>query len=72
MERKSTFVLKTRATWNCGEKCVPSSDYYLKQAQLAARLALAESNPDKARALNVLALQHYEKAEKAKVESASR
>jgi hypothetical protein len=40
----------------------------LKQAQLAARLALAESNPDKARALHVLALDYYAKADEAKAE----
>jgi hypothetical protein len=49
---------------------LPSSDYYLKQAELAARLALTESDPHKARALHVLALEYYDKAEKAKVEQA--
>ena len=47
---------------------MPSIDYYLKQAELAARLALAESNPDKARALHVLVLDYYDKADSAKVE----
>jgi hypothetical protein len=47
---------------------LPSIDYYLKQAELAARLALAESNPDKARALHVLVLDYYDKADSAKVE----
>ena len=51
-------------------KCVPSSDYYLRQAELAARLVLAEPNPDKASALQMLALEYYDKAEKAKVEEA--
>jgi hypothetical protein len=49
---------------------VPSSDYYLRQAELAARLVLAEPNPDKASALQMLALEYYDKAEKAKVEEA--
>ena len=53
-----------------GGSALPSSEYYLKQAQLAARLALAEADPEKARALNVLALECFEKAEKAKVEEA--
>jgi hypothetical protein len=43
---------------------LPSADYYLKQAQIAARLALAESNPDKARALHFLVLDYYAKADK--------
>ena len=47
---------------------MPSAEYYLKQAELAARLALAESNPDKARALHVLALDYYAKADQAKAE----
>jgi hypothetical protein len=49
---------------------LPSADYYLKQAQIAARLALAESNPDKARALHFLVLDYYDKADKAKAEEA--
>jgi hypothetical protein len=53
-----------------GGSALPSSEYYLKQAQLAAHLALVESNPDKARALHVLALDYYDKADKAKVEQA--
>lgn len=44
---------------------MPSSEYHLKQAQVAARLALVESNPEKAKALHLLAMEHYEKAEKA-------
>jgi hypothetical protein len=45
---------------------VPSAEYYLKQAELAARLALAESDPEKVRAMHILALEHYDKADKAK------
>ncbi|WFU46015.1 hypothetical protein QA640_45415 (plasmid) [Bradyrhizobium sp. CB82] len=47
---------------------MPSADYYLKQAELAARLALAESDPEKAQALHILALQNYDKADKATAE----
>lgn len=53
-----------------GENALPSAEYYLKQAQLAARLALTESDPVKARALHVLALEYFDKADKAKVEQA--
>ena len=49
---------------------LPSSVYYLKQAQIAARLALVEPDPVKAQALNLLALDYFYKAEKAKVEQA--
>jgi hypothetical protein len=51
-----------------GGSALLSSEYYLKQAQLAAQLALAESDPVKARALHVLALEYFDKADKAKVE----
>ncbi|MHC2257145.1 hypothetical protein ACVILK_006837 [Bradyrhizobium embrapense] len=44
---------------------VPSAEYHLRQAELAARLALAETKPDKASALHVLALEHYDKATRA-------
>lgn len=43
-----------------------SAAYYLKQAELAARLALAESDPEKLRALHILALEHYDRADKAR------
>jgi hypothetical protein len=43
---------------------LPSIEYHLKQAKLAARLALVESDPRKAKALNVLALEHFGKADK--------
>jgi hypothetical protein len=43
---------------------MPSSEYHLKQAQVAARLVLAESDPVKAAALLLLAL-HHEKAAQA-------
>ena len=49
---------------------MPSAEYYLKQAQLAAHLALTESDAVKARALHVLALEYFAKADKAKVEQA--
>jgi hypothetical protein len=49
---------------------VPSAEYYLRQAEVAARLALAESEPTKAAALHLLALEQYHKAEKAKAAEA--
>jgi hypothetical protein len=49
-----------------GIKCVASTEYHLRQAELAVRLALAEAEPAKALALQLLALEHYDKAEKAK------
>jgi hypothetical protein len=40
----------------------------VKQAELAARLALAESDPERARVLHILALKHYDKADKARAQ----
>jgi hypothetical protein len=45
---------------------MPSAEYYLKQAETASRLALTESEPAKMRALHLLALQFFDKAERAK------
>jgi hypothetical protein len=45
---------------------MPTAQYHLKQAQIAARLALVEPDADKAARLNLLALEHFDKAEKAK------
>lgn len=45
---------------------MPSDEYYLRQAEVTARMALAESDPDKAEALHVLALKYFDKAEKAR------
>lgn len=45
---------------------MPSAEYYLKQAQVAARLALTEADPEKARVLNVLSMEYFRKAEQAK------
>jgi hypothetical protein len=56
--------------WTTGGSALPSAEYYLKQAQLAAHLALTESDAVKARALHVLALEYFAKADKAKVEQA--
>ncbi|MDH2352569.1 hypothetical protein QCM80_18195 [Bradyrhizobium sp. SSUT112] len=47
-----------------------SPEYYLRQAEIASRMALAESNPEKARALHVLALDYFDRAEKARAETA--
>lgn len=51
-----------------GDQAVPSADYYLKQAELAARLALTESDPEKAKAAHLLAVEFYDKADKARAE----
>jgi hypothetical protein len=45
---------------------MPSSEYHLRQAEIASRFALAESDPLKATQFHLLALEHFEKAEKAK------
>ena len=47
---------------------MPSAEYYLQQAETATLLALAESDPQKAAAFRVLALQNYEKANQARAE----
>jgi len=44
---------------------MPSAEYHLRQAELAVRLANAEPDPDKDRALHELAVSFYEKAERA-------
>jgi len=44
----------------------------VKQAELAARLALAESDPEKARIMHILALENYDKAEKAREQETPR
>ena len=43
-----------------------SVEYYLRQAEVASRFALAESDPKKAQAMHILALEFFEKAEAAK------
>jgi hypothetical protein len=45
---------------------MPSPEYHLKQAKVAEKLALTEPDPVRAASLLVLALEHYEKAAKAK------
>ena len=45
---------------------MPSEEYHLKQAQIAAQMALAEPDRAKSARLQLLALEHFEKAEKAK------
>ena len=39
-----------------------TAQYHLKQAEVAARMALAEPDPEKAAALHVLALEHFASA----------
>jgi hypothetical protein len=46
---------------------VLTAEYHLKQAEIAARLALAEADPKKAAAFHVMTLEHFAKAEKAKL-----
>ena len=42
----------------------------LKQAEIAARMALAEPDPAKARAMHILALEYFDKAHEASTEAA--
>jgi hypothetical protein len=49
-----------------GECGVPSAKFYLRQAELASRLALAATDEAKLAALHLLVLQNLERAEKAK------
>ena len=51
-----------------GRIALPDPDYYLKQAQSAAQLALAEPDPTKARATHAMALDYYDEADKARAE----
>jgi len=51
-----------------GDGPVASPEYHLRQAEVVARLALAESDPEKAAALHLLALEHYDKAEQSQVQ----
>ncbi|WP_167771165.1 hypothetical protein [Bradyrhizobium niftali] len=50
---------------------MPTAEYYLKQAEIASRMALAEADPEKARAMHILALAYYDKAYLAQVQDAS-
>jgi hypothetical protein len=45
---------------------MPAPEYHMRQAEVAARLSLAESDPVKAAKLHLLALEHFEKAEQAR------
>ena len=48
-----------------GKYAVPTAEYYLKQAEIASRMALAEPDPEKARAMHIMALDFFDKAYKA-------
>jgi hypothetical protein len=48
---------------------MPSSEYHLKQGRVFAGLALAEPDVVRATQLNLLALEHFDKAAKAKARS---
>jgi hypothetical protein len=50
---------------------MPTAEYYLKQAEIAARMALAESDAEKARAIHILALEYFDKAYQARVQELS-
>ncbi|WP_439375162.1 hypothetical protein ACRQ5Q_23980 [Bradyrhizobium sp. PMVTL-01] len=46
---------------------MPAAEYYLKQAEIASRLARAEPDPEKARAMHIMALSLFDKAHRAQV-----
>ena len=50
---------------------MPSADYFLKQAEIAARMALAEPDAAKVRAMHILALEYFDKARRASTEAAT-
>ena len=52
-----------------GKYEVPTAEYYLKQAEIASRMALTEPDPEKARAMHIMALDFFDKAHRAKVEN---
>lgn len=43
-----------------------TDEYYLRQAEVTAGMAAAESDPERAEALHVLALKYFDKAERAR------
>jgi hypothetical protein len=49
---------------------VPTAEYYLKQAEIASRMALSEPDSQKARAMHILALDYFDKAYRAQVREA--
>lgn len=51
-----------------GELPVPSAEFYLKQAEIASRMALIESDPGKAQAMHLLALDYFDKAYRAQLQ----
>ena len=42
-----------------------TAEYYLKQAEIASRMALAEPDAEKARAMHIMALDFFDKAYRA-------
>lgn len=48
---------------------MPSSDYYRKQAQLCAQLALISSDPSVVARCNAMALEHLARADELDAES---
>ena len=47
---------------------MPTAHYYLKQAEIASRMALAEPDPEKARAMQIMALDFFDKAHRASIQ----
>lgn len=39
-----------------------TAEYFLKQAEIASRMALAEPDAEKARAMHIMALEFFDKA----------
>jgi hypothetical protein len=48
---------------------VPTAEYFIKQAEIAGRMALAEPDPEKARAMHILALEYYDRAYRAQIQA---
>lgn len=61
-------ALASHPAFGLGDSGVPSAEYYLGQAEVASRMALIEPNSEKARIMHVLALEYFEKAERARAE----
>ena len=51
---------------------MPTAEYYLKQAEIASRIALTDPNPEKARAMHIVALDFFDKAHRAGIKTTER
>lgn len=66
-----TFALKpVPSTVELWGSTVPTAEYYLKQAEIASRMALAEPDPEKARAMHIMALDFFDKANREQIRDA--